>query len=185
VNATEFALQTQTIDIIDDDIIEVLLAVNTGSMNESGGMATFTVYTSGDVISSTGVLVTLAYTGTATNGVDYATGSVTVTIAPFTTGIDFTITGINDILAEGNEDATAEIASVVNGSEYGTQVQNVTILDDDAAQILLEISTGNMAENDGVVLVTLRSSGDVISLTGVIITLAYSGTAIDGSDYTT
>jgi len=95
----------------------------------------------------TGIVVTVDYTGTATNGVDYTTGSVTVTIPALNTGNTFTINSLNDLLAEGNEIVTVSISGVVNATEYGTQVQNVTILDDDAAQILLEISTGNIAEN--------------------------------------
>ena len=64
VNATEFNTQTQTVDVLDDDTAEIVLSVNTGAMNESGGVATFTLYTSGDVTSLTGIVVTVAYTGT-------------------------------------------------------------------------------------------------------------------------
>ena len=49
---------------------EVILAVDTGSINENGGVAVFTVYTSGDVIHSTGIFVTLSYSGIASDGVD-------------------------------------------------------------------------------------------------------------------
>ena len=103
MNATEYGTQVQNIDIIDDDIAQVLLALNTGAISESGGVAMFTVYTSGDVISLTGIDVTLVYTGTATDGSDYTTGYTLVTIVAGTTGTSFYLTGNDDVLVEGDE----------------------------------------------------------------------------------
>lgn len=72
-NGNESGTQQQTINILDNDVAEILLSVNTGSLNENGGTALFTVSTSGSVIHTTGIIVTLSYTGTALSGVDYAT----------------------------------------------------------------------------------------------------------------
>lgn len=100
INGIESTPQSQTVTILDDDTAQVLMSVDTGAMNESGGMATFTVYTSGDVIVNTGIVVNLIYAGTGINGIDYMTGTAEVTIAALTTGTSFVITGINDLLVE-------------------------------------------------------------------------------------
>jgi len=50
------------------------MSVDTGTINELGsGVATFTLYTSGDVIHTTGIVVEIAYSGLAINGSDYIT----------------------------------------------------------------------------------------------------------------
>ena len=63
-------------------------------------MAVFTLSTSGNIIVSTGIVVTLSYSGTAINGTDYITGSVSTTITALTTGVNFVLTGRNDLLVE-------------------------------------------------------------------------------------
>jgi hypothetical protein len=76
------------------------LTVNTGVINENGGVAVFTLATSGDVIVNTGIVVNLIYVGTGINGIDYMTGSESITIPALSTGTTFVLTGLNDLLVE-------------------------------------------------------------------------------------
>jgi len=184
-NATEYGTQVQNLTIIDDDVAYILMSVNTGAIDENNGSATFTLFTSGDVIASTGIYVDLIYSGTAIDGVDYITGSVQVEILAGLTGATFVLTGLNDIIVEGNEVIQVDINFVTNGFEYGTQVQNLTILDDDAAQVVLSVNTGAIDENAGMATFTVYTSGDVTSVTGIVIDLIYSGTGTNGVDYIT
>ena len=127
----------------------------------------------------------MVYSGTGTNGVDYTTGSSTVEIIAGQTGATFVLTGLDDLLVEGLESIVVEISGVLNAFEYGTQVQNLDILDDDIAQVLLSVDTGAMAESGGVATFTVYTSGDVIVSTGIVVDLIYSGTGTNGVDYTT
>ena len=114
------------------------------------------------------------------------TGTTQATILSGTTGIDFTITGLDDLLVEGLESIIVDITgAVLNGTEFATQQQTVNIIDNDVAEVLLAVSTGYLAEATGEVTVTLATSGDVIINTGIMVTLTYAGTATDGIDYTT
>ena len=79
-NGTEAGTQQATINVIDDDAAYVILSTNTGNIAESGGVALVTVEILSGVTSNTGIDVTLSYTGTATNGADYMTGTTIVTI---------------------------------------------------------------------------------------------------------
>ena len=67
-------------------------------------------YISGGIISLTGIDITILYSGTSTNGVDYATGTNLVTIPAGQTGTDFILSAINDISVEGDETLIAEIS---------------------------------------------------------------------------
>lgn len=146
LNASEFNTQTETVTIIDDDIIIfVAMSVNTGAIDENNGSAIFTLYTSGDMIHNTGMVITLAYTGTA-SGVDYASVT-TATILSGSTGTTFVLTGLDDLIVEGTETIIVDIVSILNGFESGVQNQTITVLDDDAAQVLLTVNTGAINEN--------------------------------------
>jgi len=50
------------------------------------------------------------------------------------------------MIAEGDEMITLDISGVVNGQEYGTQVQDLTIIDDDIIYIGLTANTGAISE---------------------------------------
>lgn len=146
LNAVEFATQSQIINIIDDDIAEVVFTTSTGYLQESGGVVVFTLATSGDVIVNTGIIVYIVYTITPSTGASY-TGSVSATILAFATGTSFSMTGINNNIYEGNKINVFDVTTVTNASEYGTQTQTITMLDDELApNIALTGGTG-ISEN--------------------------------------
>jgi len=107
-----------------------------------------TVYTSGGAISATDITVNLIYSGTAINAVDYDTNNtISVTIPAGLSGVSFALTGLDDLLNEGNESISIDIDTVDNATEYGTQVQNLTILDDDIAYVLMNVDMTGMNES--------------------------------------
>ncbi|ENA1794891.1 hypothetical protein ABF176_001719, partial [Flavobacterium psychrophilum] len=67
--------------------------------------------------------ITLAYSGTATNGVDYTASSATITIPAGATTGTVTIIPIDDNINEGSETVIADITNVTGGcaSELGVQ----------------------------------------------------------------
>ncbi|HGE5775514.1 TPA: Ig-like domain-containing protein, partial [Flavobacterium psychrophilum] len=79
--------------------------------------------------------ITLAYSGTATNGVDYAASSATITIPAGATTGTVTIVPTDDNINEGSETVIADITNVTGGcaSELGVQRATVTITDNDSA----------------------------------------------------
>ncbi|MDZ7791397.1 MAG: cadherin-like domain-containing protein [Xanthomonadales bacterium] len=92
--------------------------------------------------------VNLAYSGTATSGVDYTTAT-SITIPPGET-IDYAVLNlIDDSLDEADETIVADISSVVNGSESGTQQQTFTILDDDETPVVTSGQSFSVNENSG------------------------------------
>lgn len=107
ISPTEYVAATT---LLDATIAEIVLAANTGAMDESGGLISMRTYISGGITSLTGIDVSIFYSGVALNGVDYVTGTSLVTIPAGQTGTDFTLSTINDILVEGDETLTAEIS---------------------------------------------------------------------------
>src|SRR5687767_1344442 len=79
---------------------------------------------------------TLAMSGTATDGTDYATAPVTVNIAPGTSQTDVTLAVTEDALLEADETAIAtfsESHAKISGFAGGVDNASATITDDDVA----------------------------------------------------
>lgn len=120
--------------------------------------------------------VTLAISGTATNGTDYAAIPAAVTIPAGAEYVDIEIATLQDALAEGDE--TVQIA-VATGSGYvaktGFSTGVVTIIDDEAASVgIAWLSDGS--EGGGPVEFRLtRSSSDISAV--LTVGVALSGAA--------
>lgn len=189
-DTTVFGTQTQNLTIIDDDVIYVDLAFDTGTMAESSGMIVGSLLVSGGVLTSvSGIDISLTYAGLAANGVDYHTGTALATIPAGSTGTTFVLTGMNDLIVEGDETFTIDIETVTGGFEDGAQSGTLTIIDDDIIYVLLTGNTGAINEFVGSGLdevnFTLYTSGDVTSITGIIVYLDYTGSALNGRDIDT
>ncbi|WP_229599853.1 Ig-like domain-containing protein [Vibrio navarrensis] len=131
---TEDGTQQQTISIIDAETAPtVSLSVGSSTVAENGGTASITA--SLDHATYEDVTVGLSYSGSATNGADYATPSSSITISSGTTSANAAtgITGSDDGDEEGAETIIIDISSVTGGSasENGNQQQTITISDDD------------------------------------------------------
>ena len=173
--------------LIDDESTPVInLTTNTGNILENAGSATLTLASSGNTIATGNIVVTLNYAGTATNGIDYITGTTTATIIAGTTGTTFALTAIQDLLYEGNETVIISIASLTNATTGTTTSQTITIVDDETTPLVnITTSTGNILEASGNVTITLSTSGNVLATGNITITILYSGTTSNGIDFVT
>ena len=179
--ATENGTQTATVTITDNDAPTVSLSGTTTVDEDGVTNATLTATLS--QAAPTDVVVTLAYTGTA-SGSDYTASSTTITLLVGQTTGTVTIDPASDFLSENNETVIADITNVTGGNgatENGTQTATVTITDNDAPTVSL--SGGTTIDEDGVPNATLTATLSQAAPTDVVVTLTYTGTA-SGSDYT-
>jgi hypothetical protein len=103
----------------------VSLSSTPASAPEDGG--TFTFELSLSAATTNTVTVVVAYTGTATAGTDYSGNTTSHSISPGELSTSWTLTGIADASAEGNESIIADIQSVTNATENGTQTETLTL----------------------------------------------------------
>ncbi|EPN8460490.1 Ig-like domain-containing protein [Vibrio cidicii] len=151
---TEDGIQQQTISITDAEAAPtVSLSVGSSTVAEAGGTASITA--SLDHATYEDVTVSLGYSGSATNGADYATPSSSITISSGTTSANAAtgITGSDDGDEEGAETIIIDISSVTGGgaSENGNQQQTITISDDDDTTSPVITSISVPADNTYVV----------------------------------
>ncbi|MEB3380414.1 Calx-beta domain-containing protein, partial [Flavobacterium psychrophilum] len=160
---------------------KVTLSGTTSILENSVGI-NITATLSTATISTT--TITLAYSGTATNGVDYAASSATITIPAGATTGTVTIIPIDDNINEGSETVIADITNVTGGcaSELGVQRATVTITDNDSAPTVATISPASATEGSPVVFNFTLSNPSAIA-TSYTFTLT-NGTA-GNLDYTT
>jgi hypothetical protein len=191
-NASVYAVATAPANAatatITDDTESPVLTIAAGDATASepakgDGTGTVIITRAGSPAAS--LTASLVVTGTATAGSDYTTLPATVALASGVTSATVTVTALDDATAEPDE---AVVAALLGGTGYtlGTTTSaTVNIYDDEATQIIAEASDSQAAEasspNTGTFV--LRRLG---LRTGAL-TIAYtmSGTATNGSDYTT
>jgi len=125
----------------------VSLSVSPASIAEDGGVATFTATLS--EATTRNVTVNLTFSGTATDGTDYTASGSTITVTAGNTTGTITVTGINDYTTENNETVIADINTVTNGTEDGTQQATATIIDDDSPGITVNPTSGLVTTESG------------------------------------
>jgi hypothetical protein len=148
--------------------------------------------------SGTDIEVSLTYSGTATDGSDYARVA-TVTIPAGKTSATFDIHTIDDALAEGSETYTIALGDVTGGDFASLTVDpthatvTTTILDDagpggpeapgpeDTCLVSLS-GPGAVVEGETASGYTVHLSQPAAA--DVTVKLTYAGTAADGADYT-
>ena len=122
------------------------------SPSENAGTVTITATQS--VVAAEETTVTLATSGTATNGSnkDYTINSSTIKIPAGQTSGTATLTIINDSIPESSETIVLDISSVSGGNgayENGTQRATLTINNDDHPKISISSSSTSPSENIG------------------------------------
>ncbi|GAA3938222.1 beta strand repeat-containing protein [Litoribacillus peritrichatus] len=182
-SASESGLQQKTVTILDDDTVAVTLTASSSSIAEASGSSILTATL--DKVTIEDVVVSLSYTGTASSGTDYVTPAGSITIAAGQTSGSVTLTALSDSDVEADETIIADISGVSGGSanESGTQQQTVTIIDDDSSVVSLTVSASTIGETAG--SSTLTASLDKATFEAVVVSLGYTGTATNGSDYVT
>lgn len=175
----------QTVSITDAQSAPVvLLSVASNTVSELDGSSNITATLSNETYAD--VIVNLVYSGTAASGaVDYNTpsSSITVQAGALSANADTGITAIDNATIEGNKTIIIDIASVIGGSESGVQQQTVTLVDDETANVSLNVNATSIAEATGFTEIT--ATLNQATFEDVTITLTYSGTATSGRDYIT
>lgn len=126
----------QTITIIDNDSTPTLPTVSISSSDAQGGEGgnsfSFTLTRTGATTNA--LVVSLTYGGTA-DSADVTSGlPATVTIPAGQSSVTVTRIPVDDAADEGTETLTVTIATSASYERGSTYTQNITILDNDAAQ---------------------------------------------------
>lgn len=109
----------------------VSLALSTPSFGENGGTTTVTATLSAAAAGP--VTVTLMFAGTAERDVDYTASSISLTIPAGELSASSILTGIDDLVFEGEETAVVSIGGV-SGADIGLPSSvTATVLDDEPA----------------------------------------------------
>ncbi|MEN9611329.1 MAG: hypothetical protein RLZZ628_2143 [Bacteroidota bacterium] len=180
-NGTESGVQQKIVIINDNDPYPTLtFSVDTTRIPETGGKAILTATLSNP--SSQTVVVALSPIGSATLGTDYTLSNSVITIPSGSKSATVTLTAIHDVLYEGNENITINLASVTNASANGVQSKSITIIDDDPMPtVTLTANPTSIAEAGGIAILTATLSA--VSSQEVTIFLTASGTATRTTDY--
>ena len=187
-SATENGTQSETITITENEgAPTVTLSIaSPGSIAENSG-SSLTLTATLSTATTADVTVTFSTGGGATEGTDYQTLSNITISAGNTTGTT-SFTPIDDNIYEGiTEVAQISIDTVSGGSatEDGTQRVSPDISENDSApSVTLTTSANSIAENAGSSL-TLTATSSIVAYEPVTVTISTSGTAIEGTDYST
>lgn len=176
--------QSVTSILNDDDMPTVTLATTDAAASETGpDKGLFTISRSGEM--TTSLTVDYSVNGRAVMGTDYRRLDGRAVIPAGSTSITVEIVPFDDGLDEGTQDVILQLRTAQNYVIGGTGTGTVTIADNDASQVYVELNTGT-----GVEPASGSANGPVFQITrpasGSAITVNYSitGTATSGSDFT-
>ncbi|MGE0083689.1 MAG: Calx-beta domain-containing protein [Desulfococcaceae bacterium] len=180
----------ETLNIVDDptDAPKVSLSMSSLTFMEDGGTAELIV--SLDKATYQDVTVDLIFTAAdALQGTDYQVAATKVVIPEGQTTYSVILTGVSDDVYEddginyGQE--RFQIGLSATGANFDMGPQLLAVIDDsaDLPSVTLSVSAGSMAEKGGTAVVTATLSKPV-EADVVEVYLAFSGTAVQGTDYT-
>ena len=170
--------EVQRITITDDDDLALTVELSDAAIAEAGGTSTVTVKTD-DVTFADDQTITLVLGGTATESDDY-TVTKELTLDAGESSVTTTVTAVQDTYDDDGE--TIEIKAR-HGVGTESEVQRITITDDDELALTVELSAAAIAEAGGTSTVTVKTD-DVTFADDQTITLVLGGTATETDDYT-
>ncbi|SDD06159.1 Calx-beta domain-containing protein [Pedobacter soli] len=156
-------------------------ATANGAEATTPGTFTFTLSN----IATTDIQLTYSVTGTATSGADYTSMGTTVTIPAGQTTATVTVPVLDDNTAEGNETVVLTLTAATSNSAVtaGTTPATVNISDNDTA--VATITAGTTGNENGPVNGTFTVTLSNPAAQATTITYTLSGSATEGSDYST
>jgi Ca2+-binding RTX toxin-like protein len=173
---------------INNDDIQVTLAVAPGSVNEDGTINLVYTFTRIGVTTNT-LTVNYGVGGTATLGTDYAqigaasftatTG--TVTFAAGATTATVTIDPTTDTIVETNETVALTLASGT-GYTVGTPTAITGTINNDDTQVTLAVAPGSVSE-DGTINLAYTFTRVGVTTNALTVNYGVGGTATLGNDY--
>jgi len=129
---------------IDDQQPSVTLSIDTSlPLAEASGTVNLTATLS--KVSEFPITVSLAYTGTATESIDYSTSDV-ITIPVGNISAQVALTAIDDALDETDETIIVTLNNPVNATLGAIITQTITITDNDSLGFIVSAISGNTAE---------------------------------------
>ncbi|MCK7554698.1 Ig-like domain-containing protein [Chitinophaga sedimenti] len=182
-----------TVNITDDENTpakRTLSVANAGNAVEGGAAGKFRISLPAGVNTSEDITVTYTISGTATNGTDYTTLGGSIVIPAGLSGVDVTVTTINDQIIEGNETVILTLTGGTTasiGAFTGTASATVNIADNDntaANRTLLVSNIQNAAEPSSNGSFTIGLPAGVTVTEAINVNYAVTGTALSGVDYT-
>jgi len=182
-----------TVTIADNDNADMGINVTATTPNaaEPAVNGLFTIGFSSGLAASVPVTVNYTITGTATNGIDYTTISLSTTILAGSTSAPVPVSVLDDNLIEGNETVTLTVTGAVStiispsGFVPGTsKVATVNIADDDNSDMNVYVTGTDGAESGTNGSFTFSVAPGKKTSVPITITYTISGTASDGLDYT-
>ena len=177
--ATLGGITAHTATITDDDTPVVSIVATDADAAESGDGASFTISRTGPTTSALNVL--LAFSGSATNGADYANVVTPITIAAGESATVVSIMPMQDVLNEGTESV---VITVQPDSAYvlgPTSEAQATIADDDRSILTLAATDATVSEAGDAGQFTLTRTGSTAG--ALTVNFSVSGTASAGTDY--
>jgi uncharacterized delta-60 repeat protein/uncharacterized repeat protein (TIGR01451 family) len=171
---------TATLSIVDDEVA-VGFSAATYSVPESPTNVVITLIRTGDTNNGFSVTVNTS-DGSASSGADYVSTVTTVAFAPGVTSQTFTVTVLDDFLAEGDEFLNLTLSSISGGVSAGPiATARLNILDNDTA---FNFSSATYATNEGTLdlVVTVVRVG-FIGATSSVQYATFDGTATTNLDY--
>ena len=187
VQAVLNAASTHTVNITDNDLPVVTVLATDANAAEAGlDPGVFTISRTGPTTSD--LIVNLTRSGSATSASDYVSFSPTVafttTIPAGSASTTITVTPISDTTNEGNEIVGLSVTTSAGVYTVGVNASaTVTIADDDRPTLSITATDAVASETPGnTAAFTITRS--VVTSTSYSITLSLSGTATNGTDYT-
>lgn len=175
--------QSVSININDNDVApSVTMSASVDSVTEDGISPTITATLSNPTY--TDVVLALSTTGTATQTNDFNLSTTSITVPSGSTTGTATVNLLNDNTHEQDETIIVSVNSVLGGIS-GDKPQPVSVAvnnDDKAPTVVLSTSAETVLENElsPSIIATLSNP----TYQDIVVSLAASGTAISGNDYT-
>ena len=168
----------------DDDTAGVIVSIISGNTNEGGGTATFTVTLTAQPIAN--VVVDLSSS-------DPGEGSVPATVsippAAWDSGVDVTVTGVDDPIVDGDILYTIITGNVTSGDPAfnaltDADVNDISVINEDDDTASLSITNESELENvaGGTMTFTVTLDNEIAGGTQVSFSFI-DGTAVAGADY--
>lgn len=187
------AAQTATVTITDNDASQVYIELNTGNGTEpASGSASGPVFQIWRPASGTAITVNYTISGTATSGTDFTALPGSIAFAAADTNKTITVSMLSDTAFEDAESVTMTLAPGTGYSPLVGQNQSATAWIFDGDQPTVEVNAADSTSGLTAPFSETTSAGEdflisrrVATASDLIVNYTMSGTATEGSDYTT
>ncbi len=170
-----------TYTILDDDAATVSISASDATAAEAGGNpGEFAIIRTGNLASA--LTVNLTVSGTATNGTDYETIPLTVSLAANQASAALAVNPFDDTVGEGNETVVVTIAA--GSYTVGTPSSATVTIEDDEPSVTI-MATDPSASEAGIDPGSFTVSRAGSTAADLSVNVSIGGTATNGADLIT